>query len=390
MYSIFIALKSYSRQPCPLWISKHTHLVSVAILAKVVLWTVGAWSALHIMSADVDAVDWDDILPVVEAATESRVAPVPADEPASAQQPDSELSHVDKQILQLRRRRGRFLPIAFPHPRARSFDQHWAVAARMREIRALKRADAMHRLAGNMASTICEQVKALGVRVSGMALARIRRGGLVLHDKGKKKRGPIPWQCMLDVSFSGMVRRNDIAKAHKFQPASVTKMSCAVALALTSVQQNACEAMTSFAESTSRLAIFGSALAFDESKERVSLPLSTDLQPGITRSAWNCLVSAQRLSWAWHADDGSDDVSSNWSQVDVARPPVPMLATDHRYFLAGLYEAPQIRGLAECEDRCLVEAKLCFLHWDRDGAGNNSKAIATRARRAQRKKKMCW
>ena len=182
---------------------------------------------------------------------------------------------------------------------------------------------------------------------------------------------------MLDVCFGGIVRRNDIARCHNLRPNIVTQIICCVATVWTNIYLNFSKGLAQFCEARGP-SIFGSSMSFDESQERLALPLHPGLPMAATRSTWHCLVSSQKLCWSFGNDDDIDD----WAHMDCLRAPVPVLTTSAESLMSGLYSSRQIKHLAECEKHCLSKAVIGFRHFDRDGATSNCKLVALVARDA--------
>ena len=217
-------------------------------------------------------VDWDDVAP--------RGALVPHDasgrEVAGDQGPSDEVGvivHLPKP-----KRSQQFLPANCSHPLRRSPCQHKLVAARMREIKAMKGRDRWKNQAKGVLQVAFAKLRAVGVRMSGRARAVVRADNMRLEcltDAGVRR---LPLRAMLDVAFPSISMRNAVARAHCMRPQTVTECWCAVATALVAVYINMISGLRGLVEAKQiKLHIFGSALGFDESKQCLALPLSSRL-----------------------------------------------------------------------------------------------------------------
>ena len=322
-------------------------------------------------------VDWDDLLPAVidRALAPLPVAPPPQQEvagPAPPPQPHLPL-HVRK-VFKRKLKRKRFLAVNFPAPKNREPHHHVLVASRMRERKALKRSDAHEVSLAIVAESTIAKLRAAGVRVGVRAAAIVRSSGL--HLVGiKRKRKPLPWAAMLDISYGGVTRRNQAARVHELPPQKITEVNGVVAYAWSDVYCNLCDGISAYCEHKSP-SIFGTSISFDESKEKVTLPLHPGLAPTLIRSSWNCLVSTQRFIWSF--DDVGADACPRWHQVDILRPNAPIMTTSAECLIDGLYTVPQVRRFTACEQAGLAAATIGLVHYDRAGAAANTRAIMAR------------
>ena len=166
-----------------------------------------------------------------------------------------------------------FLPRGFPHPRKRSALEGAFAAARMRERRAQRRANVA------MDGSICILDKAIsylkecGV-VSRLGLVRIRAicrkssevSGLDLQLVGHGRRAVrLSFQEMLDIGYSSVRRRNELAKAYNIDPNTVTRARVAVASSFHRTWSIGLAGMTALFDSRPPL-VFGAGLSYDETK----------------------------------------------------------------------------------------------------------------------------
>ena len=135
------------------------------------------------------------------------------------------------------------------------------------------------------------------------------------------------------------------------------------------------------------LKVFGVSIAFDETKERLSLPLDVLATAATSKSSWNCLVSNERI--AWHlgsevASEMSDVVATlpRWSQLEMLRPLVPIPNTKGEGMHDGIYCAPQLEDQNRNVANCLARTEVGFQHFDRDGAGACARVTAHKMIRA--------
>ena len=89
----------------------------------------------------------------------------------------------------------------------------------------------------------------------------------------------------------------------------------------------------------------------------------------------------QRFTWDV---SGEDEVGCSKPplQFDWYRPPIPMMNTEARSFLHGLYGMPPVKAISDAEVVFINNSSLAYVHFDRDAAANNSKAIALKKRQA--------
>ena len=169
---------------------------------------------------------------------------------------------------------------------------------------------------------------------------------------------------MLNIAFSPMLRRSDVAKAFGVTEDTVSssRLLCA------SASLAADFAFTqSLGEECKRKApiMFVSGLACDSTKQELTLALpGFEELPQMTKSSWNVFVSQHRMSWV----PGSNCDDIRWLRIDFNRPNVPIVTSESAQTLrATCYHAPQIQRFSELAEIGALTAELVAVHWDIDG-----------------------
>ena len=176
---------------------------------------------------------------------------------------------------------------------------------------------------------------------------------------------------LLQIAFSPFVRSRDVARAECVPASWVASVNGLVCRALL-LSQN--QALSSAAVSFRGLPgkkVFACSLMFDETTERLALPVNDTVLPQQRSSAWHVLVSRQQFRWSvpWL---GSQRQLLSW---DCLRPAVPIVSTDAESIFDGLFCVPVAQPLAKCLDVCVGAADVSFMHMDRDGATSNDRVV---------------
>jgi len=214
---------------------------------------------------------------------------------------------------------------------------------------------------------------------SALVVSKPNRGqtGLVFISRrkgraeGDHSRRSMTFKQMLSVAFSPIVRLGDLSKMWCMDARWLCKIRMAVAQCyMQSLGMIMNVSMCVF----SQLApdVFVSSVAFDESTERLLLPVHARLGAAAQRSSWHVLVSQQHNSWVVR---GPDRVKhSRW--MNLARPPIPIVGTSSECLFSGLFQTGCIGAYWAFQQHCLSQASFPILHYDRDGASANAKLLA--------------
>ena len=125
---------------------------------------------------------------------------------------------------------------------------------------------------------------------------------------------------------------------------------------------------------------FVSSLAYDETMERLALPISSTYLPSnvrsATRSAWHVLVSRQSFCFGVPDEDSLDDVRlAVW---DVVRPVAPLVSAKAPAVFHGLFSTRFAKPFAQFETNCMRHMRLSAVHHTQDGAFANERLCAAR------------
>lgn len=272
----------------------------------------------------------------------------------------------------------RFLPADIPHPSKRTATQHALAASRMRERKASKNNDKQEfKNALDTSITILQKAGIIHPSTRLKIRCRLQAGFKNVVPLQLLKRPTDAPPEMLDVAFSPVTRRNELAKSLCIQPKKVTTLRVCCAAGLEACKSNSLDGLVEFFEQTAPC-IFGASEMIDETKERMSLPIEK-LHPGLARNVWNVFCVIDQYTWVF-GEMGSD-VSSPTYTMEMQRPPVPVINTSAEAFLEALDSLPQIKAHANFIRRGLQQSQLGLYHIDRDGHAGGAKTSAVKLRR---------
>ena len=197
--------------------------------------------------------------------------------------------------------------------------------------------------------------------------------GFVIGELGSKRR--LRFATMLDMSFSSVVRTNDLARVYRISPAWAARTLKTVAYCLLSCLAALLRFMIAAFELYVPPTVFVSSLVFDETSEKLALPLHPKLRPEQVASSWHVLVSSSLYSFGWM--DASGRPASYF--MEALRPVVPLLGTSAEVIYDGLFCIPTIETYEKFEARLGELSAWDIRHFDRDGASSNEKLLARRA-----------
>ena len=179
---------------------------------------------------------------------------------------------------------------------------------------------------------------------------------------------------LLDIGFSPVSGRNELARQRKKDPKSITRVRMVVARAFELCWQWFLNFLAVFM-TTTKPAVFAVGICYDETKERLTLPLES-LERGVAKNTLNVFVVSERYQWCFGSMATSAPGLQTFS-MNLKRPPVPVVSTPAESFVEGLRDMPQVRAHAEYQMAGLVNATLGIYHVDRDGHFGGAKVAAT-------------
>jgi hypothetical protein len=179
--------------------------------------------------------------------------------------------------------------LALPHPSKRSRVEHELAASWMRERRARLRAQRVKEEATTALAQAADAITQHGILGANQALkvVGIKLVSTAAHGQGTRR---YTFATMCRMSFSALVRQNDIARVWGCSAAWVSRVRSAVASGFLHVQAEKLLAIRQECESEPT-SFFVASLAFDETTETMLLPLHPTLAPHQTRSSWHVLVA---------------------------------------------------------------------------------------------------
>lgn len=205
------------------------------------------------------------------------------------------------------------------------------------------------------------------------ALAITRKGGelrIVLRTQRNQSRG-FTMTSMLQIAYTKVIRIADVARFWKCDRAAIRRIQHSVAQALLVSQSGLLERVADFM-AQARPTVFCINLAWDETSEKLRLPVHHGLLPEQCRSSWHVLISITEYVVGFCSADGQE--RSRFLQV--LRSPVPLLSTGAECLLDGLFCMPSLQPFRAFERAGQQSAKFTFYALDRDGATSNERLVA--------------
>ena len=222
--------------------------------------------------------------------------------------------------------------IALPHPSKRSRVEHFYMAAKMREKKAhlqTQRAKDAAATATSQAVTavnrhgvFCKSGQLYAARQTLCRAGGVMRGIVIRYKTAERGRRAITFSNMLDMGFGSLLRTNDLSRQYRIsKPWVGAVLSCVAQALLTTLHFMLAALAQLFAEKPPT--VFVSSIAFDETTERLKLPLNPELLAEQQQSSWHVLVSTSLVSFAWVSDTGQ----AQSFFMECLRPVVPLLGT---------------------------------------------------------------
>ena len=241
----------------------------------------------------------------------------------------------------------------YPGPKKRSKAEHSAVAARMREAKANKRA---LQLATDQAQTLHALVQPVRERCRGLDVQVIkprwlggsRRAGvktLQLRIKGSEKHSRFTFWQRLSLAYSSSSGTNATARERQCDPHTVRRNRIAVAQSYMCMQSRIFDMASVCLQAKGDLLWSLCLLKWDETSERLSLKLVQHASLGQQRSTWTVMVVRMRFAWGW---------ANGFSQsCEVACPVMPLTGTTAEDLHAALFQHPHMQPIMAFKKSCL-------------------------------------
>ena len=314
-----------------------------------------------------DDVDWDDVLPT--RASEASEAP-------GRGAVGGELVAADRALCARRRRvKTSTWKVKLPCPQARTAEQKWLAASRMRDAKSKKQRRTLKTAAKEVLKEALDKLRSLGLLRDG-SKTKIRAGDVLSIQVASGPPACLPFEAMQQIAFRSLRRRNDTARTFGVDPATVTTVQVLAAEVKHRIDVTFMEQMGKlFKEAPPR--VFVSGMAADATSERLALPVvGLETLREATSSPWHVMVSINRFSWL--RADGSDG-SPAWEKIDFTRPNVALTSSESGETIwASLYHVDAISAFADVELIGLANATWPFLHFDIDGQAGGVRMTALR------------
>ena len=260
---------------------------------------------------------------------------------------------VDRAVAVVQKPRNHSWKFWLPCQQKRSPEQHALAAARMRDARhnlQMKKMDASIKLCLRSAGLFGRATRVCGkLVVTEVAVAN-----------ASNKKRHLQVKEMLDISYSPITNRADVARAFGIHPKTVTRLRSVTAFLSWKADL---ALLQGIAESFRQCppAVFVCSASCDATKERLSLPIHSGLLKAATTSAWNVMVANSRFAWAY------EDDRRPWYQCDFVRMNVPVMSDAAECLHEAMYELPVTKGFSELEIVGAQKASVAIAHWDLDG-----------------------
>lgn len=270
----------------------------------------------------------------------------------------------------IRRQRplARFLPKGIPHPKRRSLTEGALAAARMRERKIAPERRRMKQAVNSFVSeTIRVMQQGTTARTGRLQILKAAKLDFQLPYLGRSKKHNVSPGKLLEIAFSPVSKRNELAKSLQLQPRTVAVARLCVAASLHGVVARCLLCIgDQLKKNPKQVTVFAVGTAMDETKEVVRLPLEHGLTTGVTRNAWGVFVVIQRFSWM---------IDDKVHQLDLYRPIVPLVGTNAESLVEALEDMPQIKFYHDFEVIGLDSSVIGAKHVDRDGHFGTAKAV---------------
>jgi hypothetical protein len=268
--------------------------------------------------------------------------------------------------------------VAMAAPLNRSeIERHYA-ASRMREFKMAKKVVSDTKKVATILSNVVDIANEQGLRTRQLVLKlderrKVANLGLTLQTRRGQGQG-FTYKTLLKIGFSEVTRMSDAARAWSCSRVWVSSIRKATSMAfLTSQAKLILMVQNRIKERPLTVGVFS--LAFDETSEKLLLPLHPGLLPSQQRSSWHVLVSHSEYSFGVVTPDG--DIITKFMQV--LRPPIPLMGTGAECIYGGLFKNEAIRQFVEFEETIAQHCTFAFAHFDRDGATPNDRLLAFRS-----------
>ncbi|CAK0808181.1 unnamed protein product [Prorocentrum cordatum] len=249
------------------------------------------------------------------------------------------------------------------HAAERSVEAHHAVCAGMRAAKAERRCRAKDdavRATFDAAQAVCR-------RPSDLPLVLSSSGALAVKDDDEVCARASASEIVA-VAFS-RGSRSRVAEVHDRSAGTVDSHRILAAAAIHRANDIWLRRLRERVVEDRPLCVIRS-LAWDETTERLALPLCPEACPDVSvKSSWHVLVSCDTMSVIY------PNFSAGFA---FNRPVIPLASTSASAISAGLFDAPPVRKFTETA-RSMSDASPPFgniLHFDRDGASANTKLVA--------------
>lgn len=206
-----------------------------------------------------------------------------------------------------------------PHPKKRSALEHGFVALRMR------------------CATASRRDREARSTLASAAVAALGKSG------GSQPNVRFQPACSAQRRGQNNQRRTDMGE-----------LCCrAVARGVLACQVSALKQICGGFRRTQSVNVFATSLAFDDTTEKLHLPLHPLLSPAVQQSSWHVCVSLQHSLWGVQTPDGRFWKGS-W---ETMRPSVPLLSTDGEAIFDVLFGVPAGKTMAEVQRQ--LRSALC-------------------------------
>ena len=251
-------------------------------------------------------------------------------------------------------------------------DQQWMAAARMRDRKHVIQVARMAVLSKEMVAEAFDRLREAGLlRDGGKSKIKLSNKNVIaITLPGCKQPTALPCKAILEMTYSEVKSRADVARAFKIDPKTVTKFACLTAAASEKADE---DYLLNFGDSfmTDEPLVYVVALAADATANTFCLPMvGMEEHKEATRSNWHVMVSSCRVSITRKGES---------IRFEATRPNVAVVGTENgETIYASLYTVAAVKSQSDMDLKGLAAAKYPFMHFDLDGLPSNLRGVAIR------------
>lgn len=274
-------------------------------------------------------------------------------------------------------------------PRRRSRIEHVAMGAIMRLGKARKRFERLKAAINDrLHHAVCGLKRRFLVRCgAGLVFCGTGRGGIMQFRVSGQETSRLSTSIVLDIGFDTQESRAALARRYQVSERTGNRCRSLVSSAYMFLQEQAVVqlkarllALLAEGQAHERCLHYSmTSFRFDETQERLALPVDPGLAPHQQESSWHVLVARRCSGFGFVLPDGSEQKLFFQSLL----PNVPLTTTTAAAIYDGLWCHPVVQRLAGCIEGMALTARSGVRHFafyvaECDQASSNSKLIAHR------------